>query len=72
MCSKQEMSFSVFVLNHLAKQWNMSTAKAYKILNDTHILDDYIISCYDTLHTQGEKSIVDDITELVRERGVAI
>ena len=72
MCSKQEMRFSVFVLNHLAKRWNMSTTKAYKILNDTHIMDDYIIRCYDTLHTQGEKSIVEDITELVKEKGVII
>ena len=72
MCSKQEMSFSVFVLNHLAKRWNMSTTKAYKILNDTHILDGYVIKCYDTLHTQGERSIVEDITELAREKGVTI
>ena len=72
MCSKQEMSFSVFVLNHLAKRWNMSTTKAYKILNDTHILDDYVIKCYDTLHTQGARSIVEDITELAREKGVSI
>ena len=72
MCSKQKMSYSVFVLNHVAKCWNVSTTKAYQILNDTHILDDYVIKCYDTLHTQGERSIVEDITELVREKGIAI
>lgn len=72
MCTKKEMSFSVFVLHHLAKQWNMSPTKVYKILNENHIIDDYVIGCYDTLHTQGEKSIVADITELVKEKGVAI
>ena len=72
MCSKQEMSFSVFVFNHLAKHWNISTSRTYKILNDTHILDDYIIRCYDTLHTQGEKSLIEDIAELVKEKGVTI
>lgn len=72
MCAEQEMSFLVFVLNHLAKSWNMSTPKVYKILNETRILDDYIIQCYDTLHTQGVKSIVEDITELAREKGADV
>lgn len=72
MCTKREMSFSVFMLHHLADSWNMSPAKAYKILNDNKIIDDYIIGCYDTLHTQGEKSLVEDVTELVRERGIIV
>lgn len=72
MCTKKEMSFSVFILHHLAKQWNMSPTRVYKILNDTHIIDDYIIRCYDTLHTQREKSLVADITDLVKEKGVVL
>ena len=58
MCEKKELSFSIFML--------------YKILNSTGILDDYIIKCYDVLHTQGKEYLVEDITDYVREKGVNI
>jgi len=50
----------------------MSPAKVYQKLLDTGILDDYIIPCYDTLHTQGAEALVEDITEFVHERGSKI
>ena len=53
MCKKKELSFSIFMLYSLADKWKMSPAKVYKILNSTGILDNYIIKCYDVLHTQG-------------------
>jgi hypothetical protein len=72
MCNINELRFSVFVIHHLAKSWNKSPYIVYKTLNDTHIMDDYIIGCYDTLHTQGEQALLEDITDFVREKGVAI
>jgi hypothetical protein len=46
--------------------------ETYGILMDTGILDEYLIKCYDTLHTLGAEYLVDDITEFVYEKGVAI
>lgn len=37
-----------------------------------NILDNYIIRCYDVLHTQGKEYLVEDITEFVREKGVLV
>jgi hypothetical protein len=31
-------------------------------------LDNYVIGCYDVLHTQGKEYLVDDITEFVKEK----
>ena len=31
-------------------------------------MDDYIIKCYDVLHTQGKEYLVEDITDYVREK----
>ena len=42
------------------------------ILNSTGILDDYIIKCYDVLHTLGKEYLVEDITEFVREKGIDV
>ena len=70
MCNKKELSFSIFMIYSLADKWKMSPAKVYKILNSTGILDDYIIKCYDVLHTQGKEYLVEDITDFVKEKGV--
>lgn len=72
MCDKKELSFSIFLIYHLAKAWGKSPTQVYKILNDTEIMDNYIFNCYDTLHTQGEKYLVADITDFVREKGVKL
>lgn len=72
MCKKKELSFSIFMLYSLADKWNMSPVAVYKILNDTGILDNYIIKCYDSLHTLGKEYLVEDITDFVREKGVNV
>ena len=72
MCEKKELSFSIFVLYSLAEKWKMSPSEVYKILNTTGILDNYIIKCYDVLHTQGKEYLVEDITDFVREKGVNV
>lgn len=66
------MSFSIFILYSLADEWKMAPTDVYKILNKTGILDDYVIRCYDVLHTQGKEYLVEDITEFAREKGVNV
>lgn len=72
MCTKKELEFTIFVIYHLAESWKKSPTEVYKILNHTSILDDYIIKCYDTLHTLGTNYLVEDITDFVKEKGVRI
>lgn len=72
MCKKNELSFSIFILYSLAEKWKKTPSMVYKILNNTGILDGYIIAGYDMLHTQGKEYLVEDITEFVREKGVAV
>ena len=72
MLEKKELTFVVFILHALGQHWNMTTPEVYDILNSTGILDDYIIKCYDVLHTLGKEYLVEDITELVREKGINV
>ena len=72
MCKERELDFSIFMIYSLSDKWKMTPAAVYKILNTTGILDNYIIPCYDALHTQGKEYLVDDITEYVREKGVYV
>lgn len=72
MLEKKELTFVVFILYALGQHWNMTTHEVYDILNSTGILDDYIIKCYDGLHTLGKEYLVEDITEFVREKGIDV
>lgn len=72
MLEKKELTFVVFILHALGQHWNMTTPEVYDTLNSTGILDDYIIKCYDVLHTLGKEYLVEDITEFVREKGIDV
>lgn len=72
MFNEKQLEFVIFLLHNLALEWNKEPSDVYKILNDSNILDGYIIKCYDTLHTLGRQYLVNDITELVNERGIKI
>ena len=68
MCKKAEMQFSVFLIHQLAQNWQKTPREVYQTLDSTHILDDYIIKHYDVLHSMGEQSLVEDITEFVKKK----
>ena len=72
LLEKKELTCVVFILYALGQHWNMTTPEVYDILNSTGILDDYIIKCYDVLHTLGKEYLVEDITEFVREKGIDV
>ncbi len=72
MVTKKELSFSIFLIHRLSQAWNKRPQEVYFILNNTKIIDEYIFPCYDTLHTQGELALIEDITELVTEKGILL
>ncbi len=69
---RKMLEFSVFLIHALAEEWNRTYGQVYHILNESGILDGYILPCYDVLHTQGRQYLVEDITEFVKEKGVQI
>ncbi|GHV85304.1 hypothetical protein AGMMS50230_09120 [Spirochaetia bacterium] len=71
-CAEKEMDFCVFLIHKLAESWGKSTPETYKIISDSNILDEYIIPCFDTLHTLGAEYLVEDVTEFVHEKGVPL
>ncbi|MBQ9396041.1 MAG: DUF3791 domain-containing protein [Proteobacteria bacterium] len=69
---ENELRFVVFVIHALSDASNHSSAWIYKVLNDSGILDNYIIPCYNVLHTQGKEYLVEDITEFLEEKGIKL
>ncbi len=66
------LEFTIFLIHALADDWGRSYRSVYQVLNETGILDDYILPFYDVLHTQGKQYLVEDITGFVRDRGIQV
>ena len=68
--SKEQLTFVVFVLHQLSEAWGMPVPQVYARLKKLGILDEYVISFYDILHTLGQQYLVEDITDIVLEKEV--
>ena len=69
----KELKFTVFCIENLAERLNITGDNVYKLLAEkTNILDNYIIPHYDTLHTQGKEYIVNELIEVLQERGIEL
>lgn len=68
----KSLTFALFVIYKLAASWKRTPADVYGILVDTKIFDEYIVGCYDCLHTLGGEYLTEDITEIARARGVNV
>ena len=67
----RELEFAIFCIENIAAKLGVSAEKVYeKKKKKSDILNDYIIPEYEILHTQGKEYIVDDIIEVMKERGV--
>ena len=71
--SSQELEFAVFCIENIARKLGVDAVRVYAALAEkSDILHSYIVPEYEMLHTQSMEYIVDDILELVRERGVEV
>lgn len=68
----EQLYFSIYCITALSRNLNMSPSDLYKLLTEkTKILEEYIIKHYDTLHTQGEDYIVNEIVNLLKNKGIS-
>lgn len=69
--NEKALEFTIFCVESLAEQLNMRAKKVYKLLKfDTDVLEHYIIPCYEPLHSQSKNYIVEDLIEVLKEKGV--
>lgn len=71
--NEKELEFAIFCIENVALRLGKSAERVYEALAvNSDILNGYIIPCYDALHTQGKEYIVEDILNVMRERGVTV
>lgn len=69
MFAKSIKDFVTFCVGSLADALNKSASQIYNALCSSGVLEDYIIPCYDVLHTFSKDYLVDELTEVLKERG---
>ena len=71
--NNRELEFAVFCIENVAEALGKPSGDVYKALaGKDDVLGQYIIPSYDVLHTQGRDYIVNDICEVMAERGVMV
>ena len=66
------LDFITFCVGSLSDALHWSASRVYGTLRSTGLLMDYIVPCYDVLHTFSKDYIVEDLTEALREKGVLV
>lgn len=71
--NSRELEFAVFCIENVAAKLGVDAERVYRaFVEKDDILHGYILPGYEILHTQGREYIVDDLLEVMRERGVEV
>ena len=69
--NEKELEFAIFCVENVAIRLGIDAREVYDALTaESDILDSYIISNYDILHTQDKNYIINDILDVMKEKGV--
>ena len=66
----QTLNFTIFCVGSLADHLKMNARDVYHKLQDSGIIADYIVPCYDVLHSFSKEYIVEDLVSYMRKKGV--
>lgn len=59
-----------YSMEYLSRCLNKSQHDTYNMLKDSGVLFGYIVPLYDVLHTFSREYIIQDLTSLLKEKGV--
>ena len=69
----QELEFVVFCIENVAAKLGVDTKQVYEAFTGkSDILNGYIVPEYEALHTQSREYIINDILDVMKERGVEV
>lgn len=71
--NSNELEFAVFCIENVAAKLGVDATDVYQaLIKQSDILYQYIIPEYEVLHTQSKDYIVEEILNVMKERGVVI
>ena len=63
------LNFTIFCISNVADYLKMNVRDTYHCMNNAGVISDYIVPCYDVLHSFSKEFIVDDIIDYMKKKG---
>lgn len=71
--NSNELEFAVFCIENVAEKLGIDAKRVYQAFAEkSDILHGYIVPEYEILHTQSREYIVNDLLDVMKERGVEV
>ena len=71
--NSRELEFAVFCIENVAAKLGVGAERVYRAFTEKgDILHGYIVPEYEILHTQSREYIVDDLLDVMNERGIEV
>ncbi len=71
--NSSELEFAVFCIENVAAKLGVDAERVYQAFTqNSNILHGYIVPEYEVLHTQSREYIIDDLFDVMEERGVKV
>lgn len=71
--NSNELEFAVFCIENVAAKLGVNAERVYQAFTEkSNILNGYIVLEYEILHTQSREYIVDDLLDVMKERGGSV
>lgn len=71
--NSRELEFAVFCIENIAAKLGVDAKRVYQAFTEkSNILNGYIVPEYEVLHTQSQEYIINDLLDVIKERGVEI
>ncbi len=67
---KKELNFTIYCVGIMAESLGKDARDVYRLMQKGEIIMGYIVPCFDVLHTFSREYIVDDLTRLMKEKGL--
>ncbi|MBO5921519.1 MAG: DUF3791 domain-containing protein [Bacteroidaceae bacterium] len=68
--NSKTLNFTIFCIGSLADYLNLNARDVYRKLKNAGIISDYIVPCYDVLHSFSKEYIVEDLVAYMKKKGV--
>ena len=71
--NSRELEFAVFCIENVAAKLGVGAERVYRAFTEKgDILHGYIVPEYESLHTQSREYIVDELLDVMNERGIEV
>lgn len=70
--NENSLEFVTFAIGSVAERLKKSPSDIYRLFKQTNIISGYLVPAYDILHTYGRQYLVNDLLEVMQERGIKV